>query len=54
MKDKKLKLIITRYDLIGATHWYLMTDDYKVLRRFKHFEDARKYALQRAYAKNID
>jgi len=55
MKDKNLHLTIMRYSMIEAIHWYVISsDDYKVHKKFNHFDDAKKYALTKTYKKNIE
>jgi len=56
MKDKKLHLMIMRFNLIGAPHWYVTSDDRdhcRIQKKFNEFSDAWNYAKSIAYVKNI-
>lgn len=54
MKDKTLHLTISRYDIIGAQHWYVMSLDCSIHRKYDVFNDAWEYAKSIAYVKNIE
>ncbi len=53
MKDKNLKLLIKKYDLISAVHWYVIGIRGEIRRKCNRYKDARKHALKIAYARNI-
>lgn len=54
MKNKTITAEIQQFNLIGAVHWWVTFNDNDLrTERFNHYEDARKYALVHAYAKNI-
>lgn len=57
MKSKTLKLMIQRFSLTSAVHWYVTRLDGAVLndehRKFIEYKDAREHALGLAYARNI-
>ena len=58
MKDKELQLRIKKYGITAARHWYVfpvcLPYPEGISQKFGQYEDARKYALSLAYAKNIE
>jgi len=58
-KNPNITIVIQRYSLVGAIHWYVYFNDengippYIPCKKFRRYADARRYALKHAYAKNI-
>lgn len=53
-KDKNVDVKLNRYNMCDAKHWYVSF--YGITgkdQKFKHYGDAREYALTYAYEENI-
>lgn len=52
--SKQPEVMIMRYNMIGAPHWYVTSDNRLVKqRKFLHIEDAKEYAESITTKENI-